>query len=52
MPNHRRFWSRRLEETPNDSAARYQLAAHKVMANDIGPALEDLLQIMQTTASL
>ena len=39
--------SRRLEETPNDSAARYQLAAHKVMANDIEPALEDLLQIMQ-----
>ena len=39
--------SRRLEETPNDSAARYQLAAHKVMANNIEPALEDLLQIMQ-----
>lgn len=38
----------RVAETPDDSAARYQLAAHEVMANDIESAFEDLLQIMQT----
>lgn len=37
----------RLTASPGDSDARYQLAAHQVMANDIEAAMENLLQLMQ-----
>lgn len=37
----------RLEQSPDDSDARYRLAAHQIVANDIESALENLLQIMQ-----
>ncbi|MCP5304616.1 MAG: thioredoxin [Chromatiaceae bacterium] len=36
-----------LAATPDDSAARYQLAAHQVMAGDAQSALDNLLTIMQ-----
>jgi putative thioredoxin len=38
----------RLETNPRDSEARYQLAAHLVMAGDYGPALEHLLELVKT----
>ncbi|KAA6185655.1 thioredoxin [Thiohalocapsa marina] len=37
----------RLEADPNDSEARYQLAAHQVQAGDFDAALENLLTLMQ-----
>ncbi len=39
--------ARRAAAAPEDSEARYQLAAHQVMANDVENALENLLGIMQ-----
>jgi len=39
--------AQRSAASPNDSEARYQLAAHQVVANDIAGALENLLLIMQ-----
>jgi putative thioredoxin len=36
-----------LAQDPGDSQARYQLAAHQVMADDIPGALENLLTILQ-----
>jgi len=37
----------RLTADPTDSAARYQLAAHRVLAGDYATALEDLLTLMK-----
>lgn len=37
----------RLEDQPNDSEARYQLAAHKVMNQDFEAALDLLLELMR-----
>jgi putative thioredoxin len=37
----------RLAATPSDSEARYQLAAHQVMAGDYQSALDNLLTLMQ-----
>jgi len=37
----------KLSETPQDSEAGYQLAAHGVMDNQFEPSLEQLLEIMQ-----
>ncbi len=37
----------RLTADPTDSAARYQLAAHRVLAGDYAAALEDLLTLMK-----
>ena len=37
----------RLAAAATDSEARYQLAAHQVMANDIEGAMENLLAVMQ-----
>ncbi|WP_295453547.1 thioredoxin [uncultured Thiodictyon sp.] len=37
----------RLAADPNDSEARYQLAAHRVLAGDIEGALEGLLALMK-----
>ena len=37
----------RLAGAPDDTAARYHLAAHQVMANQIDDAVENFLQIMQ-----
>jgi len=37
----------RLASSPDDSEARYQLAAHQVSANDVEGAVENLLQLMQ-----
>ncbi|WP_295385581.1 thioredoxin [uncultured Thiodictyon sp.] len=37
----------RLAADPNDSEARYRLAAHRVLAGDIEGALEDLLALMK-----
>ncbi|MCB1774083.1 MAG: thioredoxin [Gammaproteobacteria bacterium] len=39
--------ARTLAASADDSAARYQMAAHQVMQNDIVGAIENLLQIMQ-----
>ncbi len=39
--------AQRSAASPDDSEARYQLAAHQVVANDIESALEHLLLIMQ-----
>jgi len=39
--------AQRSAASPDDSEARYQLAAHQVVANDIAGALENLLLIMQ-----
>ena len=39
--------AKRLESAPDDSAARYRLAAHQVMRNDVDSAAENLLAIMQ-----
>lgn len=36
-----------LAASPDDSEARYRLAAHQVMQNDIEAAIENLLQLMQ-----
>lgn len=38
---------RRLQENPDDSEARHQLASHKIMQNDLEGALELLLVLMQ-----
>ena len=37
----------RLASSPDDSEARYRLAAHQVLANDVEGAAENLLQLMQ-----
>ncbi|MCF7992983.1 MAG: thioredoxin [Thiohalocapsa sp.] len=37
----------RVESDPNDSEARYQLAAHQVIAGDYEAALENLMTLMQ-----
>lgn len=37
----------RLEADPNDSEARYQLAAHQVVGGDYEPALENLLTLLK-----
>jgi putative thioredoxin len=37
----------RLTADPTDSAARYQLAAHRVLAGDYATALEDLLTLLK-----
>ena len=37
----------RLRTNPNDSDARYRLAACQVVGNDIGDALDNLLLVMQ-----
>jgi putative thioredoxin len=37
----------RLASAPDDSEARYQLAAHQIMTNDVGKALDNLLLVMQ-----
>jgi len=37
----------RLAADPSDSAARYQLAAHRVLAGDYATALEDLLALLK-----
>jgi len=37
----------RLEANPNDSEARYQLAAHQVMGSDYEAALENLLTLLK-----
>jgi len=37
----------RLEADPNDSEARYQLAAHQVVGGDYEPALENLLTLLR-----
>lgn len=37
----------RLAGNPGDSEARYQLAAHQIMGNDVEGALENLLLVMQ-----
>jgi putative thioredoxin len=39
--------ARRLAESPDDSEARFQLAAQQVVANDIGSAMDNLLLIVQ-----
>ena len=39
--------AQRSAASPDDSEARYQLAAHQVVANDIAGALDNLLLIMQ-----
>lgn len=39
--------ARRVAESPDDSEARYRLAAQQVMANDVENALENLLLIVQ-----
>ncbi len=39
--------AQRSDSSPDDSEARYQLAAHQVVAGDIEPALDNLLLIMQ-----
>ena len=38
---------RTLSADPNDSRARYQLAAHQVVRGDYEPALENLLTLMK-----
>jgi putative thioredoxin len=37
----------RLASSPDDSEARYQFAAHQVMAADVEGAAENLLDLMQ-----
>ena len=37
----------RLASSPDDSEARYQMAAHQVTANDLEGAVDNLLQLMQ-----
>ena len=39
--------AQRLAASPDDSEARYQMAAHQVAANDIEGAMENLLRVMQ-----
>lgn len=39
--------ARRLAASPDDSEARFQVAAHQVMENDLEGAAENLLQLMQ-----
>jgi len=39
--------TQRLSTDPADSKARYQLAAHQIMENDVQGALENLLLVMQ-----
>ena len=39
--------AKRLESAPDDSEARYWLAAHQVVRNDVASAAENLLTIMQ-----
>ena len=39
--------SQTLATSADDSLARYQLAAHQVVANDVAGAIENLLQLMQ-----
>jgi len=41
----------RLTADPTDSAARYQLAAHRVLAGDYATALEDLLTLLKRDRS-
>lgn len=39
--------ARRVTETPDDSEARYQLAAQQIVANDVENAMENLLLLVQ-----
>jgi putative thioredoxin len=39
--------ARTLAASADDSKARYQMAAHQVMANDVPGAIENLLRVMQ-----